>query len=169
MAGFCGNCGAKLSDDAKFCEVCGTKVPQPESDICSKCGTKLQPGVKFCPACGAPTGGAQQSAPAYTPQQSAPAPAYVPQSAASQANVQRQNAQSSGGGFIVPDSPSAQRAKGKSNGGCTGCGCGCLIIIIMLLLGGALLGGLYAVYLKNGGQSINSMIEAQNVTSADFD
>ena len=177
MAHFCGSCGAKLSDDAKFCEVCGAKVPQADNNICSKCGTQLQAGAKFCPTCGTAVGGAEQSyaqpqntpQQAYVPPQSTPAPVYVPQSSASQANVQRQNAQSTGGGFVVPDSPSAQRAKNKSNGGCTGCGCGCLILLVMLLAGAAVFGLMYVYYINHGGQSITSMIEAQNVTVADFD
>ena len=30
---FCGNCGAKLPDDAKFCEECGSRVEQEEGNL----------------------------------------------------------------------------------------------------------------------------------------
>ena len=37
--------------------------------FCGKCGTKFEDGAKFCPACGAPAAAAPQqpAAPAYTP------------------------------------------------------------------------------------------------------
>ncbi len=37
--------------------------------FCGKCGTKFEDGAKFCPACGAPASGQPQqpAAPAYTP------------------------------------------------------------------------------------------------------
>ncbi len=149
---FCGNCGARLADDAKFCEVCGAKVEQ-EDDLCIKCGRTLPEGAKFCPICGAETGAVSGRV---------KQPSYVPQS-----NMQRQNMQ--GGGFVVPDSPASQHMKRKSNGGCTGCGCGCAIILVIMLLAAAGLGLIYASYLQHGGPSIESVINAANVSFADFD
>lgn len=37
---FCKNCGKELSNDAKFCDVCGMMVNQPNAD--SSCGTNSQ-------------------------------------------------------------------------------------------------------------------------------
>ena len=52
----CTNCGASLSDNAKFCPECGTKVVR--AVFCAECGTKLEAGAKFCPECGTKVGGA---------------------------------------------------------------------------------------------------------------
>ena len=58
----CGNCGAELMADAKFCLVCGAKVttdeqPKPEQHrkkkFCANCGTQLVGDAPFCPRCGA--------------------------------------------------------------------------------------------------------------------
>lgn len=57
----CGNCGAELDDDARFCQVCGTPVEEkavaeekrPER-VCGNCGSYLSPEAKFCGNCGAP-------------------------------------------------------------------------------------------------------------------
>lgn len=59
----CKNCGSELSQEAKFCTSCGTKVEKlknPEKieikeDLCS-CGSILVPGAKFCTSCGAKIG-----------------------------------------------------------------------------------------------------------------
>lgn len=49
----CANCGAPLSEEAKFCGQCGTKVAEPESDpTCPACGALLEENVKFCTSCG---------------------------------------------------------------------------------------------------------------------
>ena len=50
---YCGNCGNKLDDGAKFCPQCGAKCAHNGKQICSKCGTELNEGAKFCPKCGA--------------------------------------------------------------------------------------------------------------------
>lgn len=57
----CTNCGASLSDSAKFCPECGTKVVREL--FCAECGTKLAAGTKFCPECGTKVGGSAASAP----------------------------------------------------------------------------------------------------------
>ena len=46
----CSNCGAELNVGAKFCEECGTPVPQTKT--CPKCGAQLKPEAKFCSECG---------------------------------------------------------------------------------------------------------------------
>ena len=47
----CGNCGAKLKDDAAFCSSCGREVV--DDGKCEACGSKVPPNVLFCPTCGA--------------------------------------------------------------------------------------------------------------------
>ena len=46
----CSNCGAELNAGVKFCEECGTPVPQTKT--CPKCGAELKPEAKFCGECG---------------------------------------------------------------------------------------------------------------------
>ncbi|MBR1688553.1 MAG: zinc ribbon domain-containing protein [Prevotella sp.] len=48
----CLNCNAEISDNAKFCPECGSKVERVSH--CSQCGTELASGAKFCPECGTP-------------------------------------------------------------------------------------------------------------------
>ena len=55
----CGNCGAKIVSNAKFCPECGAKQTYPspvEKSIqpshCVNCGAKLEPNVNFCEQCG---------------------------------------------------------------------------------------------------------------------
>jgi len=43
-------CVAELKDDAKFCGLCGFKVPQPQN--CRHCGHLNLAGAMFCGACG---------------------------------------------------------------------------------------------------------------------
>lgn len=47
----CQNCGAALTQGAKFCPECGTKVELPQKAACPHCGAEVQ-GGKFCPECG---------------------------------------------------------------------------------------------------------------------
>ncbi len=50
----CPKCGTANSAEAKFCNVCGTKLEaQGQSVPCVKCNAPLQPGAKFCSECGA--------------------------------------------------------------------------------------------------------------------
>ncbi len=48
-------CGAENSDGSKFCELCGTPLPQEIK--CSSCGNALLPNQRFCPMCGTPASG----------------------------------------------------------------------------------------------------------------
>jgi hypothetical protein len=52
MAMKCSNltCSAELKEDAKFCGLCGTKTPQPQS--CRHCGFLNLSGAMFCGSCG---------------------------------------------------------------------------------------------------------------------
>ena len=47
----CSNCGASLTEQAKFCLECGTKVA-PAIKKCSSCGNELPANSKFCQECG---------------------------------------------------------------------------------------------------------------------
>lgn len=49
---FCINCGNKLKDDARFCDICGTKVVAAKNLICPACGNKVLEGDSFCTQCG---------------------------------------------------------------------------------------------------------------------
>lgn len=56
----CKSCGAEISKDSIFCNVCGTKCDE-EPDVavnsnvrkCSKCGAELLDDARFCIVCGA--------------------------------------------------------------------------------------------------------------------
>ena len=48
----CLNCNAEISDNAKFCPECGSKIERVSH--CIQCGTELTVGAKFCPECGTP-------------------------------------------------------------------------------------------------------------------
>ena len=78
MAKYCRNCGAELRDGAKFCEACGSKVPEekPAKFFCTSCGKELSSDALFCPFCGAKTGGK----PSVTPPSPTPSvrPAPIP-------------------------------------------------------------------------------------------
>jgi membrane protease subunit (stomatin/prohibitin family) len=47
---FCPNCGAEVSQTAKFCEICGQKLETERH--CPNCGSKVNPHAKFCANCG---------------------------------------------------------------------------------------------------------------------
>ena len=66
----CKTCGNQLSDTAKFCPKCGTKIviEQDQNKFCSVCGNKLNASAKFCPKCGT------TCQPEITPAASAAAP-----------------------------------------------------------------------------------------------
>ena len=49
-AGFCDNCGTKLTQGDAFCSECGTPV---FSNSCRNCGHTFERPGKFCPKCGA--------------------------------------------------------------------------------------------------------------------
>ncbi len=54
----CESCGAKLPISSVFCNKCGSRQGELESEvvrashICPKCGTKLEDGDIFCVGCG---------------------------------------------------------------------------------------------------------------------
>ena len=48
----CTQCGAELSENAKFCKACGEAVPQAPMG-CPECKAPLSPGSRFCAECGA--------------------------------------------------------------------------------------------------------------------
>lgn len=50
----CSNCGTINAADAKFCNNCGTALPQ--GIVCGNCGTVVPAGAKFCHNCGAKIG-----------------------------------------------------------------------------------------------------------------
>lgn len=45
---YCPNCGAKISENAKFCIECGKEL----FNKCSECGTVIIGDCKYCPNCG---------------------------------------------------------------------------------------------------------------------
>lgn len=50
----CPNCNKEITDNAKFCRHCGTKIEtQPEQVKCPKCGALNRQGATFCDSCGA--------------------------------------------------------------------------------------------------------------------
>jgi RNA polymerase subunit RPABC4/transcription elongation factor Spt4 len=46
----CNKCNAEISDSAKFCPECGSKINKVRH--CAECGFELLPDAKFCPECG---------------------------------------------------------------------------------------------------------------------
>ena len=51
----CPSCGEGATSDKKFCQKCGTALPEQtvtESAVCGKCGTQNHVGSKFCQSCG---------------------------------------------------------------------------------------------------------------------
>ena len=47
----CPNCGNKVSDTAKFCVECGTKLEEKKEIYCPNCNSLFTSG-KFCMECG---------------------------------------------------------------------------------------------------------------------
>ena len=54
MGRYCLNCGSSVSDNAKFCSECGTKIERELK--CSNCGARLAENAKFCMECGTKVG-----------------------------------------------------------------------------------------------------------------
>lgn len=50
----CNNCGATVSNTAKFCPECGTKIERELK--CANCGALLAENAKFCMECGTKVG-----------------------------------------------------------------------------------------------------------------
>lgn len=57
----CPSCGSKLMEGSKFCNICGTKLPDApsieapdqEQRLCPQCKAVLAPDDDFCTSCGA--------------------------------------------------------------------------------------------------------------------
>lgn len=47
---FCGNCGAKLESNLRFCTQCGTPIAKPK--VCANCNTPAKENDRFCGNCG---------------------------------------------------------------------------------------------------------------------
>ena len=50
---YCQNCGAELTDNAKYCSECGAKVDVAAMTFCRECGASLPVGASKCEYCGA--------------------------------------------------------------------------------------------------------------------
>lgn len=70
---FCEGCGTRLAGGARFCTVCGRKVPAPpaathdadtsgSAGSCARCGARLPEAARFCKACGKPVVGQDRRA-----------------------------------------------------------------------------------------------------------
>lgn len=46
----CPQCGESLQENAKFCFMCGFKIPRIV--VCPKCGSQMEERAVFCPMCG---------------------------------------------------------------------------------------------------------------------
>lgn len=64
----CPNCGAEVSSNSAFCNVCGTKIEvsrrQSKGKVCPNCGAAADAGSTFCTTCGTKL---PDDVPAYTP------------------------------------------------------------------------------------------------------
>lgn len=58
----CPACGAELTEGSRFCNICGTKLPEAPAGaeeqnqgqrLCPQCGAALAPDDVFCTSCGA--------------------------------------------------------------------------------------------------------------------
>lgn len=68
----CQKCGAALTENARFCQRCGTLCEPEKQDAptCASCGKSLREGVLFCAACGAPVStAAHQQSPSSSAEQ----------------------------------------------------------------------------------------------------
>ena len=94
---FCMNCGAQLSDTAKFCGSCGTKVELPDLGV---------------PAAAAASVPANNSAPAETAQ---PAQSAQPSQAAQTINLSKQASPAQTSGIPAMSAVSAQTAPDRKS------------------------------------------------------
>src|SRR5215470_10986881 len=53
----CSRCGARVTNDKRFCGDCGSPLPWQ----CNACGSENPPGKRFCADCGAAQGAAVSS------------------------------------------------------------------------------------------------------------
>ncbi len=83
----CPNCGNEVTAQSSFCNICGTKIPDPEPlcdgehVYCNVCGAPMPLGQQFCSSCGSslpetvsPDAPAAPEAPDAAPVEEAPAP-----------------------------------------------------------------------------------------------
>lgn len=59
----CVNCNSEVSDDARFCPVCGRSL----NTYCSNCHSIVPSGARFCPKCGTSVDGEKNETPTETP------------------------------------------------------------------------------------------------------
>lgn len=52
MEEYCKNCGAQITDGAKFCPECGEKIETKTNNCCPKCGNEIESDEEFCSKCG---------------------------------------------------------------------------------------------------------------------
>jgi len=50
---FCSTCGTLNVPFARFCDACGSRLPDASGVGCSSCGRPALPGDRFCDECGA--------------------------------------------------------------------------------------------------------------------
>lgn len=48
----CPTCGTVALPGQRFCMECGTKLPEPASNVCPHCGSPTEPSFRFCMECG---------------------------------------------------------------------------------------------------------------------
>ncbi|MDD1689056.1 MAG: zinc ribbon domain-containing protein [Methanoregula sp.] len=77
----CPHCNTPVRPGYKFCETCGTKIP--ELSTCSKCGTQFITPLKYCELCGAPVvlevGPAPDEAPEFSEEEAGPVEEEIPE------------------------------------------------------------------------------------------
>lgn len=49
---YCSTCGALNAPFARFCDMCGARLPGTRGVTCARCGQPALPGDRFCDECG---------------------------------------------------------------------------------------------------------------------
>lgn len=73
---YCSDCGAMLTEGARFCHICGKEVNR--TPYCPQCSAALPEGSRFCSFCGTSLNHAAAPAPAVPVPRPAPAPTPAP-------------------------------------------------------------------------------------------